>query len=77
MWATAIDEVAAQGLPSVETVAVNAAMAHQRQRFGDDDLRAGDREGHIDADRGGEVSGLRARRDDEVIASENAGRGGD
>src|SRR6202022_3533106 len=77
MRAAAIDEVAAQRLPAIEAVAVDAAIAQQRQGLGDDDLGAGDCERQVDAQHGGEMRGLRPGGDDQLIAAELARIGTD
>ncbi len=51
-------------------------MAHQRQRLGDDDFRPGDGERQGDAQHRGKMPGLRSSSDDEMIATESAGTGG-
>ena len=68
--APAVDQVAAPGLPAVETVAVDPADLHQRQGLGEDHLDPRRRQRHADAEPGGEAVGLRPGREDHRVAAD-------
>ena len=75
MRAAAIGEIAAQGLASIEAVAVDPADGHQGGRLGDDHFRPGAGQGQVNAKGGQERAGLGAGGDHDGVAAKIAGGG--
>ncbi|MCY1175766.1 hypothetical protein D9M73_160180 [compost metagenome] len=74
MRTTAKSEIAAQRLPPVQAIAIDAADPHQRGGFGHDHLRAGRGEREVHAKRGKQHPRLRARRHDQRVAGDPPAR---